>query len=153
MVVSAQQNKYIGWLASRGQPGSCERSASVANRGLPLRVVVSARTQTEVYQFAKSNQSPNPKSLSRLLLRVKVDSGMRLPMVNVLVDFGVDIRWGFSQLLHMVPYTTFFFEFGLGCNLLCSNYFFVTLESTVCRKAHAQRKYLGWRINGYVATP
>jgi hypothetical protein len=53
---------------------------------------VSARTQTEVYQFAKSNQSPNPKSLSRLLLRVKVDSGMRLPMVNVLVDFGVDIR-------------------------------------------------------------
>ncbi len=49
-----------------------------ANQGLPLRVVVSAGTPTEAYQM------PNTKSLSRLWLRVKVDSGIGLPMVNVL---------------------------------------------------------------------
>ncbi len=28
------------------------------------------------------------------------------------VDSGVDIRWGYSQLRHRVPYTMFFFGFG-----------------------------------------
>jgi hypothetical protein len=40
----------------------------------------------------------------------KVESGIGLPMVHFAV---VDIRWGYSQLRHGVPYTMFFFEFGL----------------------------------------
>ena len=39
----------------------------------------------------------------------KVDSGIGLPMVNVLrVDSGVDIRWAYSQLRHRVPHTPCF---------------------------------------------
>ncbi len=46
--------------------------------------------------------------------RVKVDSGIGLPMVNVSgVDSGVDTRWGYSQLRQRVPYTMFFFGIGL----------------------------------------
>ncbi len=38
----------------------------------------------------------------------KVDSGIGLPMVCIGVEFGVDIRWGYSQLRHRVPYTPCF---------------------------------------------
>ncbi len=43
---------------------------------------------------------PNPKPW----LGDKVDSGLGLPqpMLYVGVDSGVDIRWGYSQLLHRV---------------------------------------------------
>ncbi len=59
-------------------------------------------------------QRTNPKSLTcrlyRLWHRVKVDSGIGSPMVHVL---GFDIRGGYSQLRHRVPYTMFFIGFGL----------------------------------------
>jgi hypothetical protein len=67
------------------------------------------------------SQRPNPKSLtggqSRLWHRVKVDSGKgmpkKCPFKCVGVDPGVDIRGGYSQLRHRVPYTMFYFGSGL----------------------------------------
>ncbi len=38
----------------------------------------------------------------------KVGSGIGLPMVCIGVESGVDIRWGYSQLRHRVPYTPCF---------------------------------------------
>ncbi len=40
-------------------------------------------------------------------------TGSRIRNTGVGVDSGVDIRWGYSQLQHKVPYTMFFFGFGL----------------------------------------
>ncbi len=50
----------------------------------------------------------------------KVDSGIGFPQCKCVgVDSGVNIRWGYSQLRHWVPYTMFFFGFGLCFSLPC----------------------------------
>ncbi len=78
----------------------------------------------------KHVQRPNPKSLtggwSRLWHRVKVDSGTGLPAHGtcVWVDYGVDIRWGYSQLRHRVLYTMFLFGFGLWMESIEKGYLY-----------------------------
>ncbi len=54
--------------------------------------------KSRYHRFAAiiNRQRPNPNSL-----------------YSVVVDAGVDIKWGYSQLWHRVPYTIFFFGLGL----------------------------------------
>jgi hypothetical protein len=81
---------------------------------------ISAKKEKPFTSSLNSVQRPNPKSLtggsSRLWHRVKVDSGIGLPMVNVLEStlHGVTSWLRYSQLQHRVRYTMFFFGFGVG---------------------------------------
>ncbi len=54
-------------------------------------------------------------TLNPFLSEDKVDYGIGAAHGKCFgVDSGVDKRWGYSQLWHRVPYTMFFFWFGLG---------------------------------------
>ncbi len=74
----------------------------------------------------------------RLWRRVKIGSGIGLPINKCVgVDSGVDIRWGHSQLWNRVPYTMFFFGFGLrkradifaGLPIQCSSFALLTTNN------------------------
>ncbi len=63
--------------------------------------------------------------IPRLWLGDKVDSGIGLPMVNVLSRLwsGHEVSlYTYSQLRHRIPYTMFFFGFGLDSDPLASIY-------------------------------
>ncbi len=74
------------------------------------QLAVLSQTNPHHQLFMKTDQRPNPKFLtwgwSRLWHRVA--HGICVGVLS-----GVDIRWGYSERRHRIPYTMFFFGFSL----------------------------------------
>ncbi len=80
---------YVGWRW-RADSTTCRHSRS----HLPVRELTEAKSLVPVWR------------IGRLWHRVAHGK-------YVVVDSGVDLKWGYSQLRHRVLFTMFFFGFGL----------------------------------------